>query len=899
MATDIQLLKDHGQRQVQETLLRFGVPDFTARGLAQVELRQWRCSELLAILQKLKGYGPDLRHVASQPQSRRSFFGFEANVETSLQWIKPPLSLIERAAREKRALCVNAAGEFALDPGGYVAISHVWEEGIQADTKNRGILRSTIQQVFATLSSLNVSWIWLDGLAIPGSNQTLTVHEEELKKDVINNLVSIYNNAEYVVIFDALVMHLRSTGLVDTAVCLLCGKWMTRVWTYQEIFMARKALIITATGAVLFLDMVQALRLLSGNQEHLKEVLGNINFKEFEGKIPTDVDSGKFENMYLSFVRLVPVKGKHPSLTALALSCHGRKTSNDIDYARAFFPVLGLTWKTQYSLEEGMHEIYDSQRWYAKRLLLMHGSPRSSYRPGWAPSYLTGLQGQILSPDDPLGEIEWEKRGLRRKWYTYKVKAHHPARKENQLLLDVDDPEKGAVLMGCILSVRERKQSVEGFIDAIKEGFAFILSNSHISFPTSNGLCINAMLVERDREVQDDDEAWVYLTTEVSVIAQPLSQQIHSWCLLHESPIGTSDLSGKAYSRIARMIDNRSQIQAHHGPLLAAIGAANSELIHQLLAAGEDIHRTDDRGWTPLHLAVSKEQASVVEALIQRRAAVNAQDRRGRTPLNIAAEGGNAQLVEMLLAQGADPNIHPFDELSSLNQAIIKHHHHIMKLLLDNGAEATNKDPFGFAPLFMASGDTVSALLLLDHGVDPNLDLVGGSRLLHMAARGGNAGLVQYLLENGAEVDIREGYEDHGNTALYRAVEEQQEETVQILLEHQADPNLVVENSWTCVLLAASIGNYAILQLLLRQGPRRVSHFCLPEHWTALHIASKNGHRLPVKALLEAGWDYTAEDASGSTPAQLALEAGHLSTAQAIADFHLRQLNAGSRVDSP
>lgn len=277
----------------------------------------------------------------------------------------------------------------------------------------------------------------------------------------------------------------------------------------------------------------------------------------------------------------------------------------------------------------------------------------------------------------------------------------------------------------------------------------------------------------------------------------------------------------------------------------------------------------------------------MVEALIQRQAAVNAQDRRGRTPLNIAAEGGHA-----------DPNIHPFDELSSLNQAIIMHHHYIMKLLLGNGAEATNKDQFGFAPLFIASGDTVSALLLLDHGVDPNLDLVGGSRLLHMAARGGNAGLVQYLLENGAEVDIREGYEDHGNAALYRAVEEQQEETVKILLEHQADPNLVVENSWTCVLLAASIGNYAILQLLLRHGPRRVSHFCLPERWTALHIASKNGRRLPVKALLEAGWDYTAEDASGSIPAQLALEAGHRSTAQAITGFHLRQLNTGSRVDS-
>jgi hypothetical protein len=238
---------------------------------------------------------------------------------------------------------------------------------------------------------LNVEWIWLDGLAIPGGNQTLTVHEEELKKDIINNLVSIYNNAEYVVIFDALVMQLRSTDLVDTAVCLLCGKWMTRVWTYQEVFMARRALVITATGAVLFLDMVQALHLLSGNQEHQKELLGNIDFKDFEGKIPKDVDPGKFENTYLRFARLMPREGKPPSLTAIALSCHERRTSNDVDSARAFFPVLGLAWKTQYSREEGMHEIYDSQRRSAKRLLLMHGSSRSSRRPGWAPSYLTGL----------------------------------------------------------------------------------------------------------------------------------------------------------------------------------------------------------------------------------------------------------------------------------------------------------------------------------------------------------------------------------------------------------------------------------------------------------------------------------------------------------------------------
>ena len=73
--------------------------------------------------------------------------------------------------------------------------------------------------------------------------------------------------------------------------------------------------------------------------------------------------------------------------------------------------------------EEAMELIYfhDEQSQHSKRLLLMPGSPRSPLRPGWAPSYLTGLRGRPIGPEDPLGDIKWEKRGLKRNWYTYKV----------------------------------------------------------------------------------------------------------------------------------------------------------------------------------------------------------------------------------------------------------------------------------------------------------------------------------------------------------------------------------------------------------------------------------------------------------------------------------------------
>ena len=450
--------------------------------------------------------------------------------------------------------------------------------------------------------------------------------------------------------------------------------------------------------------------------------------------------------------------------------------------------------------------------------------------------------------------------------------------------------------MACRLDPREAQQSRDCFLNAISEGHAFTLSNKELAFPTANGLAINVLLVERDAEVEHTDEAWVCFTSEVIAMEGTVLSEVHPWLLLHESPISTIDHSGKTYTRIARMLDYSSGSRHSDAPLLVTIRNGDLSEFQKTLRSGANLDVKDGRGCTPLHVAVLTGRAQILDALLDRNVEVDAQDAAGRTALNLAAEQGIPETVEKLLAHGANPDIHPFDEPGSLNQALLKKQYRIIKILLDNGAEVNEKDTWGWYPLFHACRDFLSASMLLDAGADPNTDLVGGAQLIHFAARAGQTKTIELLLDRGIEVDRREGAGDNNvqPTALYRAIEEQNEETVALLISRGADPNLVFKNSWTCVLLAAKSGNFRILQLVLGHRTYRFNDACEPERWTALHLTARDGHRVPTKLLLEAGWDYTTVDAAGRTPAALAGENGHRLTKETIQDFHIRALRASS-----
>lgn len=209
-------------RAVKQYLLNKGVPERIAWSTSFNELCYWTQKELDEVFNEL--HLPDdtpLHSIISfQIQTPSS------HPNTTTDFVKPSIQHIEESAGKLGALCVDRHGQFCTNPKeGFVALSHVWSQGLGADDDNRGLHNSLLTQVFDRIEPLNLRWMWTDSLAIPGGKRTLNLLEEELKGTLINAMANIYKQAKYVVILDALCLRLDSVDPVKVAaVASLGGK---------------------------------------------------------------------------------------------------------------------------------------------------------------------------------------------------------------------------------------------------------------------------------------------------------------------------------------------------------------------------------------------------------------------------------------------------------------------------------------------------------------------------------------------------------------------------------------------------------------------------------------------------------------------------------------------------
>ncbi|KAH0168120.1 hypothetical protein KCU67_g3605, partial [Aureobasidium melanogenum] len=387
-------------------------------------------------------------------------------------------------------------------------------------------------------------------------------------------------------------------------------------------------------------------------------------------------------------------------------------------------------------------------------------------------------------------------------------------------------------------------------------------------------------------------------------------------------------------------------------PLMYAAAAGHSQIVKILLQSGAEPATICNRGATALHRACENVQTEVVRRLVElpKDIAVNAFDERceGRsaliwaikatpeilrlllirkdllvngpmyntqrtTALYHAASWGHAETVEMLLK-------HPDIEVNALTKsrdtalfaAVRCGHHEILELLLRYGADPEIQDRDGGTVLLRAidSGSLAcpihSAVRFLgveelrtyldDLGPDEeaSVDLLDNDMQqtpLHVATRAGKLEAVNWLLDHGAQLHIRDMF---GWTSLHLAAAKGWDEIATILLDRGADVNALDLCERTPLFLAtAEYFNPKVAFVLVQRGATFDKHALGSQQ--VLIWACVSGELDVAKRLLDAGVPFQKKDGGGLTPYQRAKHAGH----GELAAFLSERIEEHLRTSSP
>ena len=177
-----------------------------------------------------------------------------------------------------------------------------------------------------------------------------------------------------------------------------------------------------------------------------------------------------------------------------------------------------------------------------------------------------------------------------------------------------------------------------------------------------------------------------------------------------------------------------------------AVKLDDVKLVRSLLQRGFDPNTVEEeRGETGLIIAVREDANKVFELLLNTKDVnLDARARNGDSALMIAAYKGKYDAVKTLLDKGAEPNQTGW---AALHYAAAIGNNPIVQLLLDHSAYIDAESPNQTTPIMMAArgGHILTVKLLLDEGADLTLKNGAGMTALDFARTGGFKDIVEGL----------------------------------------------------------------------------------------------------------------------------------------------------------
>ena len=361
------------------------------------------------------------------------------------------------------------------------------------------------------------------------------------------------------------------------------------------------------------------------------------------------------------------------------------------------------------------------------------------------------------------------------------------------------------------------------------------------------------------------------------------------------------DLREQGEALLLAKVDIFASNEKGETPLSLALAADGGPI--EWMFSPSTVVLKDSNGDTILHYAAKQDLYKAIPFLVGKGAAIDAADNSGETPLHQAVKSNAIRSVQELLKLGASASARDAMSNTPLHDAVLWGSRSCMEVLIAGGAAIDPRDAAGETPLYLSvRKNNKSALeFLLGKGADPNARDTDGVSPLAAAVKIGSGDLARTLLAAGADPNTRDAM---GRTPLIEAIDSKNSDLAQFLVASGCDilardadgdspltlalkrgdsmlkliltpktANLVDPNGISCLrTIVDSKAPLAVVELALTAGSRVDGRDRYGD--TVLHAALRNGQLDVAARLIKAGADVFSNNANGKSPASIAMAQG-------------------------
>ena len=128
---------------------------------------------------------------------------------------------------------------FVVDEGSYVAISHVWSDGMGHPPGVNSLPECQIRRLRFLVEQTGPEepTVWIDSLCVPAN-------PGHLKRKALAQMANVYRGAKYVLVLDSDLLSIPSScSNEELLMRIALSQWMRRLWTLEEGVVARPRLL--------------------------------------------------------------------------------------------------------------------------------------------------------------------------------------------------------------------------------------------------------------------------------------------------------------------------------------------------------------------------------------------------------------------------------------------------------------------------------------------------------------------------------------------------------------------------------------------------------------------------------------------------------------------------------